>query len=690
MVGSAWSDAWSAQVVNHVWQSTLVVLVAWGLALRLRKNRAGTRYWIWMAASLKFLLPFSVLAALGRWVLPASAAAMPHPSWSNVIVKVEQPAELPTHGADTFGMWLSPPTSSAQVQHHGSSALEVLMALWLCGAVLLLLRWLRNWWEMHVTLRDAAPALFPIAVPVFLTSRRIGPAVVGLFQPKLLLPLEIHKRLPEDQLHAILAHEVCHVQRRDNLTGAVHMLVEVLFWFHPGVWWIERRLIAEREAACDEAVLQLGNEAEVYAEGILNVCKFYAESPLVCVSGVTGSELKQRIVRILTNRAGTRLSAGGKLLLSAALIAMLSVPVLSGVLRPSDVRAQAKSAGATDSIAATWQGTLHTDRDYRFVVKITSTSNGRLRSTFYNLSEPGGGSPGFSTTLNGSLLQLDFGFAMFEGSLGPDGNSITGKWHQGPNPQPLIFLRASPSTAWAIPVPPPQPAAMAADSNPEFEVFTIKPSRPEERGPRFMFNHRRFSVVAATLDQLVQFAYSVQEKEVAGAPDWFRTATYDIAAQPNGNGEPSIQQWRVMVRKLMADRFQLRFHNEKREMAVYALTVAKGGPKFTRSEADASQIPMLGFGPGNMGATNATMAQVAEAMQQGVVDRPVIDQTGLSGRFDLRLRWHPADAPAAAQDADALPDVFTAMQEQLGLRLSARRASVDVIVVDRVAKPSDN
>lgn len=172
-----------------------------------------------------------------------------------------------------------------------------------------------------------------------------------------------------------------------------------------------------------------------------------------------------------------------------------------------------------------------------------------------------------------------------------------------------------------------------------------------------------------------------------GAPDWFSSETYNISAESDGEGEPSIKQWQSMVKKLMADRFQLKFHYEKRELAVYALTVAKTGPKLNRSQGDPSGIPGLGFGPGNFGARNASMA---EAMQQGALDRPVVDQTGLTGRFDLSLRWTPDDMRSATQSADAPPDFFTAIQEQLGLKVISTKAPVDVLVIDDVERPSAN
>jgi hypothetical protein len=150
-----------------------------------------------------------------------------------------------------------------------------------------------------------------------------------------LLPEGIHERLTPDQLKAILVHEQCHVRRRDNLAAAGHMIVEALFWFHPLVWWIERRLVDERERACDEEVLRVTGEPQTYAEGILNVCKFYRESSLVCVSGVTGSNLKTRIEEIMTNRITRKLGFARTLLLIAAGLMVVLVPVAFGMVRVS-------------------------------------------------------------------------------------------------------------------------------------------------------------------------------------------------------------------------------------------------------------------------------------------------------------------------------------------------------------------
>ena len=159
---------------------------------------------------------------------------------------------------------------------------------------------------------------------------QIEPGVFGLFRPVLLLPEGIRERLSAEHLGEILAHELCHVRRRDNLAAAAHMLVEAVFWFHPLVWWVGARLVEERERACDEEVVGRGSQPELYAESILKTCEFYLESPVACVSGISGADLKQRIARIMTRRSTNGLSMGRKLLLAGAALVTLAVPMSLG------------------------------------------------------------------------------------------------------------------------------------------------------------------------------------------------------------------------------------------------------------------------------------------------------------------------------------------------------------------------
>jgi uncharacterized protein (TIGR03435 family) len=503
-------------------------------------------------------------------------------------------------------------------------------------------------------------------------------------------------------LKAIIAHEMCHVRRHDNLTSAIHMLVEAIFWFHPALWWIGTRLVEERERACDEAVLQSGNDAHVYAEGILNVCKLYFESPLACVSGVTGSDLKKRIVRIVTERVARKLDFSRKLLLSVAGLIAVASPLVFGLVHVATVQAQSATQNAAQGIAGIWQGTLQAGKDLRTVLKIEKASDGGWKATMYSIDQGPGGMPVSSITLQGSTVKFSIMMidGTYEGKLSADGSSINGSWTQGPKPLPLNLKRVSPEEAWTIPEPPAKLAPMAADANPVFEVATIKLTKPDVQGKGFRVQGRRLSTMNTSLNDLLTFAYGLHVRQIVGGPAWLQSDKYDVAAQPDGEGQPNDKQWKVMLQKLLADRFKLTFHRDQKELSVYALVVGKNGPKITQTERDPNGLPGLFFrGLGVLPASNATMADLAGVMQGAVLDRPVVDQTGLKGRYDFVLKWTPDETqfgglgvkvPPPTDKADAPPDLFTAMQEQLGLKLQATKAPVEVLVIDHVEKPSEN
>jgi uncharacterized protein (TIGR03435 family) len=246
---------------------------------------------------------------------------------------------------------------------------------------------------------------------------------------------------------------------------------------------------------------------------------------------------------------------------------------------------------------------------------------------------------------------------------------------------------------------PPQPSKrMAADADPSFEVATIRLSDPATTAVGFRVGGRKFSVLSTSLSVLIQFAYGVDDKQIVGAPDWLANDKYDIIGVPDQEGQPSSAQWKTMVQKLLADRFKLMFHHDKRALSVYALSVGKAGSKLTKSE---SSGPLISFsfetaaGGISLPVKNATMAEFARVMQTGVLDRPVVDQTGIEGRYDFVLKWAPDDSqfgghPPASQADVPLPSLFTAIQEEVGLRRDAVKAPVDVLVIDRVEKPSAN
>ncbi len=366
----------------------------------------------------------------------------------------------------------------------------------------------------------------------------------------------------------------------------------------------------------------------------------------------------------------------------------------------------ALSGGAllAQDLTGTWQGTLTlpNGKELRTVIKVTKADGSAMRGTMFSIDQGAGAIPINPVTLQGTTVKMSMpGIGgTYEGKLEADGDSITGNWKQGPEPIALNLKRATAQTAWAIPEPPPPPKPMAADANPEFEVATIKPATPDRPGKGFMVRGRQFSTINTSLADLITFAYGIHAKQITGAPAWVESEKFDLAAQPNGEGQPNDKQWKSMIQKLLADRFKLAFHRDKKELAVYAITVGKNGPKLTKSEST-SNLPGLFFrGLGNLPAINATMADFAGVMQGAVLDRPVVDQTGLAGRWDFTLLWTPDEfqfggaaakmPPPPATNGAAPPDLFTAMQEQLGLKLESTKAQAEVFVIDKVAKPTEN
>jgi len=389
---------------------------------------------------------------------------------------------------------------------------------------------------------------------------------------------------------------------------------------------------------------------------------------------------------------------------SLAFISFASVLValLFGVGMKS-AAAQTPAAKSAGDIADTWQGTLHTtQRDLRTVVKIEKSSAGALKVTLFSIDQGGQGIQATSASFQDHVLKygIEFIDGSFEGKMSSDGKSIAGTWKQGDTSLPLVLERTTPATAWAIPEPPPRLPPMPADANPSFEVATIKPSRPDEPGKAFLVRGAQFTTVNTTLDDLIQFAYDVQAKQVVGGLPWMESEKFDIEAKPDIPGSPSREQLRSMVQKLLADRFQLKFHKETKELSAYVLTVGKNGSKMTKNTGDPNGLPGLFFRQlGFLTVRNATMADFAHLMQSAVLDRPVVDQTGLDGKWDFVLKWTPDESqfggmgikvPPPSDAADAPPPLFTAIQEQIGLKLEAGKAPVEVLVLDHVAEPSAN
>lgn len=302
-------------VVNHLWQSTLFVLFIAALCYLLRKNGAHLRYWLWWAASVKFLLPFAALAAVGQWLAQRLSFTPVPEAWTNTMTVIAEP-----FAGDGQSLGLAP----------------ILLDIWCAGSLLLLGTWAWRAARLHASLRRAAKEPLPLQdgqrrIEIYRAAEQVEPGVVGVLRTALMLPVGLEQRLTHSQLEAVIAHELCHIRRRDNLTAAIHMLVEALFWFHPLVWWIGARLIDERERACDEMVLALGHDRETYAESILDVCEHYAATPLPCAAGISGSDLKRRITQIMRYPGMKTLEPIKKCLLGFSAVAAIAIPMLAGL-----------------------------------------------------------------------------------------------------------------------------------------------------------------------------------------------------------------------------------------------------------------------------------------------------------------------------------------------------------------------
>jgi uncharacterized protein (TIGR03435 family) len=579
-------------LANHLWQSTLFVAVVALLAFLLKRNRAQVRYWLWLAASVKFLVPFSALVAVGSQVGWRSSTNIVQPQMSFVIGVISQPFALPQV------------TAVPQAAASNVPVLPVVLcAIWFCGCAMHLLAWCVRWQRVAGVVRRASPledgrelevlrrlegivgTRQPIAIVTSDTS--LEPGVFGILTPVLIWPRSIGGRLADRQLEAILAHELCHVRRRDNLAVAIHMVVEALFWFHPLVWWLEQRLVDERERACDEEVIRLGSEPQFYAEGILRTCEFYVEAPSI-VAGVTGSDLKKRIEAIMSGHSAERLNTWKKIALAMIGVFMLAVPIVNGVLNAARLHAQS-----------------------------------------------------------------------------------------------------------------PAPAAIS----PAFEVASVKPNKSGEQNIGGKgFGRGRWDRTNAPLKMLILEAFGVRSEQLVGLPAWAGTERFDVDAR-TGTADVNRTEALAMMQGLLKERFGLTSHRETRDVPTYDVLVGRVngtlGPGLQRTEHDCSAMTpaqrpegMQKASPGEVfcgwyirtsqgtSAGDGQPLAILLAQFPSTLGRPVVNKTGLTGPMSWTLKWRVDDVQSDA------PELPTAFQEQLGLKLVSSHGPLDVIVIDHVERPT--
>lgn len=230
--------------------------------------------------------------------------------------------------------------------------------------------------------------------------------------------------------------------------------------------------------------------------------------------------------------------------------------------------------------------------------------------------------------------------------------------------------------------------AMDPAAHPSFEVASIKKADPDDHSSGFQTQGQRIYFENETVNRMISYAYGVHAKQVVDAPSWFDSERFDIRGVADVEGVPDDAQQKEMLRKLLTERFHLQFQKGRRELPCYAITVAKGGPKMDATKSSGGLPDESGRSNGGRASwrfTNESMEGLAKFLQFEL-DRPVVDQTGLKGKFDFKLTWTKDIAPAT--DENAPPGFFTAIQEQAGLKVEPTKAEVDVLAVTHAEQPT--
>ena len=288
------------------------------------------------------------------------------------------------------------------------------------------------------------------------------------------------------------------------------------------------------------------------------------------------------------------------------------------------------------SFTGTWQGALKIPQapngEFRIVLKIQTVEKDTFIAEFYNIDGNPTPVKAESVKTSGQEIKITVPAlnGIYAGTLSTDGNTINGTLNQG-ELRPLTFAKATPTTAWTIPDPPPPPKLMDPNAKPAFEVATIKPSDPNRPGWGIGINPSgMLSTLNTTLADLIKFAYNLHPKQVVNTPAWFDTEKFDLSAKPDTPGMPSLLQTRAMLQQLIVDRFGLKFHYDKRELQAYAITVLKGGEKIKKEENMKTSLSGFGGVPQRgFLSRNATIAEFASVLQGQFMDLPVVDQTNL-------------------------------------------------------------
>ena len=347
-------------------------------------------------------------------------------------------------------------------------------------------------------------------------------------------------------------------------------------------------------------------------------------------------------------------------------------------------------------IAGTWQAAMQqAGKEQRIVVKISRDTGAGWQGVVYRLDANRAFDGRATTQMSLQGQELHFAVApidsSYQGKLSADGMTITGIWTQSGTAYPLNLVRATGDAVWEIPK---ADAQMAKDADPDWDVVSVKARDPNENSNSQStgMKGRQYTMVNRTVRAMLLFSYGLHKTQIVGGPSWIETERWDVQGVPDVPGHPNLKQAQILTRKLLEERFGLKVHKETKEMAVYAILVAKGGEKMARSVGDPNGGPdeneNSNGGQVTMRMTNMSLGEFAPDLAF-FLDRPAVDQTGLTGRYDFLLKW-TADDSRAPTDGTAPPGLFTAIQQQIGLKLEPAKAPVDLLIVEAVQRPSAN
>ncbi|HKO20407.1 MAG TPA: TIGR03435 family protein [Acidobacteriaceae bacterium] len=260
--------------------------------------------------------------------------------------------------------------------------------------------------------------------------------------------------------------------------------------------------------------------------------------------------------------------------------------------------------------------------------------------------------------------------------------------------RPPVFLCCA---AFAQPIFSQPGTVSALKPVPKAGVAVIKPSDPNTTNRFYTVRGSHFVAQNQTLANLLEIAYGLQHTQVLGGPSWVQTERFDLEAVPDREGKYSYDDWNLMLQQILADRFRVRSHHETRELPAFTLTLAKGGVRLAPTAASPEAKPSIdvkGREVITVIATDSGTADFVKILREAIVGRPVLDQTGLAGHYDFTLKFAPdrtaMSATPESAPPDLPPDLFTAIQQQLGLKLAPTKAPADVLVIDDVQHPSQN